>query len=171
MARCVITRGRSRSAMHMPLPRHAGAVKSDFVLQLRSNLAQFRRLDRLKQYILLGLVLMGTIISLATLLYIFEPANVADASGPLRMPAVATATLPPNIPAVSGLFAIQDAATAAPSLLELHQFGMSLTGTLTTAACAGSESLNTVDIVTGHFLSDGSLSFTISDPAAPQSVT
>ncbi len=129
---------------------------------LRANVARFRHLDRTRQQILSGLALFGTIILLATLAYAIEPA-IPDATARASQPAPVAASLP-------GQYRLMETDASAIVVLQLHQFGNAITGSLAQTLCGTTNTTHTQSI-SGQILGDGSLSLTVTDPSTAQTTT
>jgi len=139
---------------------------SGIVAMVREDYQRFRRLDRFRQYILVGLAVVALLIVAAAMAYAVDP---GDPSAMLSTSFSASArdSAVQDVAGIDGNYIDRDV----PMTLELHQYGEMITGTWHMLGCAGSHNQTTTLVVIGHFLSDGSLSLTSATPDQPRATT
>ncbi len=136
-------------------------------------LTDMRQLDRTRRAILVGLALLASLVTLATVVYALMPAPAASqAASAAVAPAasgvpISTAQVAPSL---SGQFMLSGT-RGATKWLTLHQFGGAVTGVLATVTCAGAVAHTDRAIVTGALLADGQLKLTLTQPSQPHSQT
>ena len=135
---------------------------------LAAALHHVRQLGRDKQLILVGLVALALLIIVATTAYVLIPAT----SVPARVAAPGVGVIPtaakvPGQPNVSGQYTLADVSTKALTF-HLQEFGMNVTGTITTQNCTGTP---VTTIVTGHFIAANALILTLVTPNVAQATT
>ena len=133
-----------------------------------------RQFNHRRKLVLLGLVTLGSIVMAATCIFIFAPDVLRDmlptsTSTQHLLPAAnATSSTLSGKPSIAGHYVLSDT-TPAPLILDLQQFGTTVTGTLTAQSCSAPLGQAAVTLVTGHFIDDTTLDLTLSRPEDPHS--
>lgn len=119
----------------------------------------WNHLSRARRLLLMALWGMAACVVVLTVMYVLASGTPVVASTP-DATAVAYQTPPPLAPQLAGQFILLQG----HALLTLRQYDDAITGTLTVQTCSKRQARQTIRIVTGQALPDGTVRLTFSAP-------
>jgi hypothetical protein len=126
----------------------------------------WHHVSRARRLFLVALWGLAACVVALTVMYLVAPGTPATANT-LASPPTTNQTPPPMAPQVAGQFLL----LRGHALLALRQYDNAITGTLTVQTCTHGQAHQTMRIVTGQALADGTLRLTYSAPDLSHSQT